>query len=341
MASLIHMRLHYTSDLLGYCLICGSCLMAGAEEATTVAAAVQSSIRQEAEGRGTVSQIPQMGSFLSGFNAGVAYYQVHDSAIGWYNVVAPAVSFSFSDRYSADASVTIYPRRAIPVLNPPPIFGESYRVTRGDLGDAQVGFHARFDSRAMGNTLTASLTVPTGNQLDGLGTGKVNIDFSDHIEFYSKRAVYLLDLGAGNSSGFFNTQMAKDYNSVGLLTHYEAGVLYWFLGNNYIQSVAYEQLPVGGQTVFTFRGPPGAEDFKVVTGNGINEDNGFTSVMGIPLTDHLTLMGYYNRSLRRSLDTASIGFTYVLRSTHGKARISMADKALQEVQELEREQQQQ
>jgi hypothetical protein len=313
--------------------------MAEAEEATAVAAVVQASLRQGSEDGGSVSRIPKAASFLNGFNAGVAYYQVHDSTVGWYNVVAPAMSFSFSDRYSADASMLIYPRRAIPVMNPPPFLPEGLKVRTGDLGDMSVGLHARFNSRTLGHTLTASMTLPTGSTSDGLGTGKVNYDFSDRIVGYAKHTGFLLDFGVGNSSGLFDYELAKDYSSVGLLSHAEAGILYWFLGNNYIQSVAYELLPLNGQTVVTFLGPPGLPDFKVITGNGINEDNGFTSVMGIPLTEHVTLMGYYNRSLRRSQDAVSVGFTYVLKGTQGKPRVSLADKALHEAEEMNREEQ--
>jgi len=44
----------------------------------------------------------------------------------------------------------------------------------------------------------------------------------------------------------------------------------------------------------------------------VAEDNGFTTMAGFPLTHHVTLSGYYNRSLRQHLDTVSFGVTYVL-----------------------------
>jgi hypothetical protein len=63
----------------------------------------------------------------------------------------------------------------------------------------------------------------------------------------------------------------------------------------------------------------------------VNEDNGFTTFVGIPLTDYITLSGYYNRSLRQHLDTVSFGMTYVIRGTSRK-RLSMIDKALREAE---------
>lgn len=63
----------------------------------------------------------------------------------------------------------------------------------------------------------------------------------------------------------------------------------------------------------------------------VNEDNGFTTFVGIPLTDYITLSGYYSRSLRQHLDTVSFGLTYVIRGTSRK-RLSMIDKALREAE---------
>jgi hypothetical protein len=87
---------------------------------------------------------------------------------------------------------------------------------------------------------------------------------------------------------------------------------------------------MGNQTVYTTLTRPGYPDLTVVSGTGVSEDNGFTTSAGIPLTEHLTLSGYYNRSLRHRLDTVSIGVTYVLRGTPKLERSSLVDKALRE-----------
>ena len=61
---------------------------------------------------------------------------------------------------------------------------------------------------------------------------------------------FLLDLGAGDSSGLFNNLVVKDYNSVGGLAHFETGLVYWLPRRSLLEAVAYEQLPLGTQTVY-------------------------------------------------------------------------------------------
>lgn len=279
----------------------------------------------------TVPRVPGVSSFLHGLNAGVSFSQVHDSSIGWYNVVTPAVSFNFSDHFSADASLSIYPYRKITTLSPPPLPTEKLVVERGDLGDMMVGLHASFNSRTLWNTTTAFMTLPTGNRSAGLSTSRVTYDFSNHVERYFGRTGLLLDIGAGDSSGGVNNLVTKTYTSLGPLSHYQAGAVVWFSSGSYIQSVAYEQLPMGGQTVYTDQGPDG-QTHTILYNNSASEDNGFTTSVGIPLTSHLTLSSYYNRSLRRHLDTTSFGITYVWRGTSRKRRLSLVDRALQEAE---------
>ncbi|GGH10928.1 hypothetical protein [Silvibacterium dinghuense] len=201
-----------------------------------------------------------------------------------------------------------------------------------DVGDTLIDFHATWRPSIFTDTVTASLTAPTGDRPEGLGTGHVTFDLDNHMERYIRRAGFLVDLGAGDSSNLVNNLVTKDYSSVGPLAHFNAGAILWIYGHNYIESVAYEQLPLGGQTVYTVGGPAGGKGpSKTVTySNGASEDNGFTTSFGIPLQSHFTLTGYYNRSLRRDLDTVSIGVTYVLRSPRGGKKLSMIDRALRE-----------
>jgi hypothetical protein len=44
------------------------------------------------------------------------------------------------------------------------------------------------------------------------------------------------------------------------------------------------------------------------------EDNGFITSLDIPLSPHLTLSGFYNRSLRDHDDVAGFSFTFILRA---------------------------
>jgi len=262
----------------------------------------------------------------------VTFSQVHDSAAGWYNVLTPAVSFAISSRYSVDASASIFPYRHIENPNPATQSEQPLVVDLWEAGDTFVGLHASFRPGAFRDTVTGSFSIPTGDREDGLGTGRVTFDFSDRLERYIHQTGLLVDVGGGDSSGLFNRLISKEESSLGPLAHFQAGVALYLPWSIRAQSVAYEQLPLGNQTVYAAAGPPGAPAGQVISGTGVSEDNGFTTSLAIPLTANLTLSSYYNRSLRQHLDTVSIGVTYVLRGTPRKRRLSLIDRALREAE---------
>ena len=67
-----------------------------------------------------VPRVPGMAAIFHGFDAGLSFTAVHDSSIGWYNLATPAISYTLSARFSADASVSIYPYRLAPNSDPMP-----------------------------------------------------------------------------------------------------------------------------------------------------------------------------------------------------------------------------
>jgi hypothetical protein len=297
----------------------------------------------------TVPRVPGLVNLLDGINAGVTYSAIHSSSVGWYRALTPAVNYSFSRRFSTDASTSLYFDRL--VENTDPATAAKHPLVKDPLepGDTLIGFHAFFEPGSLQDTVTASMTAPTGDRSKGFGAGQVTYDFSNHLERYFNQLGVIVDVGGGNSSGLFNDLVAKDYNSVGGLAHFESGLVYWFARRSYLQAVAYEQLPLGSQTVYrtVARGERSRhQDDDGGEGGGnpdpspppipttvttVAEDNGFTAIAGIPLTQHINLSGYYNRSLRQHLDTVSFGVTYVLRGKP-KHHLSMIDRALREAE---------
>jgi hypothetical protein len=294
----------------------------------------------------TVPRVPGLSNLLDGLNAGVNYSGVHSSSVGWYQVTTPAVNYTFSRHFSADASTSIYLHRLVQNTNTNT--AAAHRLVDGGVnpGDTLIGFHGFFEPGSLQDTITFSLTAPTGNRAKGFGAGQVTYDFSNHLERYVKQLGFVIDVGGGDSSGLFNDEVVKDYSSVGGLAHFESGLVYWLPRRTYIEAVAYEQLPLGSQTVYrtvargeNTRGeeedpgggtppPPVPIPTTVTT---VSEDNGFTTFLGIPLNSYISLSGYYNRSLRQRLDTVSFGVTYVLRGT-SRRKLSMIDKALREAE---------
>ncbi|WP_263375485.1 hypothetical protein [Granulicella aggregans] len=285
-----------------------------------------------------VNQVPTSAVWLKGMNGGVAFAGIHDSSIGWYQAITPGLSYEFSHRWSTDASFTFYPYRLASNQNPMTSTSEPLVSSNGVIGDTLFGFHGRFNPRGLLTTSTASLTAPTGDKASGLSTGRVTFDLSEHVEKYLRRTGLIVDAGGGDSSTLFNQLVTKDYSSLGPIAHFQAGFGIILPRRMYFRSLAYEQLPLGDQKIYSSLsqpGQPGHPSMEVVTGRKISEDNGFTSSMSIPLTEHWIFQSYYNRSLRFRIDTGYFGFTYVLKGTPIPHRRSLIDRAIREAEGLE------
>lgn len=261
------------------------------------------------------------------FNAGATLFVVHDSGSGWYTLVTPAAMYTFSRHIAADISMPVYLYRLADVSTtttpvqipgaPPvqPITTTTRESRTFDPGDILIAARFSFEHKRLFDVVSPSITLPSGNASDGLSTGHVTFDFDNHSQFNLRRSALVLDVGGGNSSNLVDPLVTRDYSSLGPLAHFQLGMMAAMPFGGIFQSVAYEQLPLGDSKIYTTIRRRGAPPQTVVSGRSVSEDNGFTSSLAIPLTDHLRLEGYYNRSLRLHLDTAGIGISFFLRRT--------------------------
>ncbi len=277
-----------------------------------------------------VPSVPGLAARLRGLNAGITLTGVHDSSTGYYTLMTPAASFSFHGRYSVDASMPVYLYRlaettvATTTTNPAqptqPVsstYATALQTRTWDSGDMVLAAHANVTASHLQNVFTTSMTVPTGDSDRGLSTGRVTFDLDSHTQVNAGRGSLLIDLGGGDSSTLVNRLVTRDYTSLGPLAHFQAGLLVPLplpaLQRASFQSVAYEQLPLGNNRVDTTLTRRGYPDRTVISGRSVSEDNGFTNSLALTLTPHLTLQGYYNRSLRLHLDTGAVSLTWVWR----------------------------
>jgi len=282
-------------------------------------------------------------------NAGITLTSVHDSAAGWYTLMTPEMAYNFSRRYSIDVSMPVYLYRlaesqtatqTTPGPPGPPVQATSTQLTpqRFDPGDIFLAAHTYFGSRRMGETLTPSITLPSGDTDDGLSTGRVTFDLDSRSTIWLPYSSLLVDMGGGDSTSLFNRLVTRNYTSLGYLAHFQLGGMVPLPLRSTFEAVAYEQLPLGDSKIYAtlprtgFPGRPGVSGQNtVVSGRSVSEDNGFTNYLSVPLTSRLTLQGYYNRSLRLKTDTVGMGITFVVRGqeTH-KQEPSYYDKLLKQ-----------
>lgn len=274
----------------------------------------------------TASRLAAVSSAFRGFSLGLNSSGVHNSYIGWYSVLSPALGYTFSGRYSADVSSAVYfDHQEWHTLSLSS--SGSGLVTEGEnVGDTLFAFHTSFQPGSYQDVITATLSAPTGNVNAGLGTGRVTYDLTNHVERYHGPLGLFVDLGMGDSSVLFNNTVARNYSSLGALAHFLTGADCWIGKRAFIEPLAYEQLPLGSQKLYS-----NSSSASPQTAISASEDNGFTTYAGIPFGRYITFGGYYDRSLRNHTDTVSLGFTFFLQ---GKETVedSLVDRALKEAE---------
>ncbi len=259
-------------------------------------------------------QVPGISALLRGLNGGVAFASVHDAATGWSTMLEPALGYSFNDIFAIDVTIPIYFYRLSQSLKANPKPNALLVPQRGEVGDVVIGLHGQFLPPGLQYEATLSATAPTGDEANGLSTGRATFDLSNVFEHNFHRATPELELGIGDSTALANRLVTKDYTSLGPLAHFQLGAAFPLPLGASFQTNAYELLPIGDQKIYQSVTRHGTQSL-VVLGRNVTEDNGFTNSLDIPLDPHTTLSGYYSRSLRQHDDIVSLSLTYVFRGT--------------------------
>ena len=290
--------MHLSRFLLPFCLL----------PAAALAQALPAATNNDA---GPAGIIP----YVKGYNISVGTTSEHDSSNGWSTVLTPDLAYRFNQHFSADFDIPIY--NYINVLvnsgtKARPI--DTEQTKHFALADSALNTHYQngpnhfIDYEA---TLTAGF--PTGDDKDGLGAGQFTYNFNNRFEKSISFVTPGIELGIGDNSQLQNARVRRDYTSVGELAFFQAGAAFDLPLNLTFSSAAYEELPISGQTIFSTTGK-GKKKVTTATNTGAAEDNGFLNTLDIPLQRHITLSGFYNRSLRNHIDTAGFTLTFLLKA---------------------------
>ncbi len=253
--------------------------------------------------------------YNKGFNLSLGTTSQHDSSNGWSSVLTPDVAYRLNRHFSADFTIPLYD-----YINVIQTTGTKARpiyttITRR-FAPADAALNGHYET-TFGHFLDYNTTLtagfPTGDDKDGLGAGKFTYNFNNHFEKSISFITPDIEIGIGDSSQLEDARIRRAYTTVGELAHFQAGAAFDLPYNLTFNTEAYEELPVGGQTVFSTTGK-GKKKVTTATNTGAAEDNGFLNTLDIPLSGHVTLSGFYNRSLRNHIDTAGFSFTFLLKA---------------------------
>lgn len=248
-----------------------------------------------------------------GFNASLGTSSQHDSTNGWSSILTPNMAYRFNRYFSVDAGVPLYTYVNVygnVATVARPVY--AYNSRNGAFGDLSLSFEGDTDFSSIGYTGTFTLGLPSGNTNYGLGAGQVTYNFNSHFEKDISWFTPNIEMGIGDASSLMDQRVLKSYVAVGPLAHFQAGTSVYLPWNCSLEVGAYEELPLAKNIVYS---TTGNGKKKVTTSTNVDpaEDNGFITSLDIPLSPHVTLSGFYNRSLRDHADVGGFSFTFLLK----------------------------
>ncbi len=248
-----------------------------------------------------------------GFNASLGTSSQHDSSDGWSSILNPNLAYRFNKYFSVDAGVPLYAYVNVygnVATVAKPVY--AYNSRNGAFGDMALSFEGDTSFSSIGYSGTFSLGLPSGNTNYGLGAGQVTYNINNHFEKGVGWFTPDIELGYGDTSSLVEQRILKSYVAVGPLAHFQAGASIYLPWNCTFEADAYEELPLAKNIVYSTTGK-GKKKVTTATNEDPAEDNGFITSLDIPLSPHVTLSGFYYRSLRDHDDLAGFSFTLLLK----------------------------
>ena len=272
-----------------------------------------------------------------GFSSYTSLSQSYDSSANWTSIVDSTVSYNFNRVFAVSVGAPFY------LAYNQPLFTSTTTATGGTtttftpisgfraMGDTRIGLRFATPTPIIKYVVTVTGTAPTGDTSIGLSTGRATADFNNHLEFDLGHFSPLLDLGIANTSALVNA-VKRPYTTLGMLSHYKAGLGIPLGKRVNFEFAGYENLPMGLQKLYSEEFNRGAgsvsssgkgssvpiyEQVAAAIGKGFTEDNGFTTGLNTDL-GHFMDMGFtYDRSARQHLD--SFSFSIGIRIGHAPA----------------------
>jgi len=248
-----------------------------------------------------------------GFNVSLGTTSQHDSSSGWSSLLTPNVAYRLDRYFSVDAGVAMYM-----YINTDDNVGTKtkpvylYKTKNNVFGDTALSFHGDASFLTIGYNGTVSMGLPSGNTDYGLGAGQVTYNINNHFEKNFGLFTPDIEFGFGDTSTLVNQRVVKSYVAVGPMAHFQAGTAVDLPWRMSFAADAYEELPLDKNLVYSTTGS-GKKKVTTATNTDPAEDNGFITSLDIPLSRHVTMSGFYSRSLRDHEDTGGFSFTFLLR----------------------------
>ena len=260
-----------------------------------------------------------------GFSSYTNLSQSYDSSANWTSIIDSTVSYNFNRVFGISLGAPFYLAYNQPLFTSTttPTGGTTTQFTPisgfNAMGDVRFGLRFATPTPIIKYVATVTGTAPTGDSSIGISTGRATADFNNHVEFDLGHFSPLLDLGITNTSALVSA-VKRPYTTLGMLSHYKAGLGLPLGKRLSFEFAGYENLPLGLQKLYSqeFNRGPGSissggngksapiyEQVAAAIGKGFTEDNGFTTGLNADLGRYMDMGFTYDRSARQKLDSIS------------------------------------
>src|SRR5690348_1326317 len=234
-----------------------------------------------------------------GFSSYTNLSQSYDSSANWTSTIDSTIAYSFNRVFGISVGAPFYLAYNQSLFSSAPTTQTSTSSTQtapisgyNAMGDMRIGLRFATPTPVLKYVVTITGTAPTGDTSLGLSTGRFTGDFNNHFEVDLGRVSPLLELGLANTSALV-TAVKRPYTTLGMLSHYKAGLGIPLGKVLNFEISGYENLPMGLQKLYSeeFNRGPGSvpstngkgkslpiyEQAAAIIGNGFTEDNGFST----------------------------------------------------------------
>jgi hypothetical protein len=265
-----------------------------------------------------------------GFTSYTTLSQSYDSSANWTSIVDSTVGYQFNRVFGMSLGAPFYLAYNQPLFNSSTTTQTGGSITQFTpsqftpisgyhaMGDIRFGLRFATPTPIIKYVVTVTGTAPTGDTSIGISTGRFTGDFNNHVEFDLGRVAPLLELGIANSNALVN-MVKRPYTTLGMLSHYKAGLGLPLGKRLSLELAGYEDLPLGLQKLYSQEFNRGAgftssglgtsvpiyEQFATAVGKGFTEDNGFTTGLNAAMGRYMDMRFAYDRSGRQKLDSFS------------------------------------
>jgi len=234
---------------------------------------------------------------------GFTWYERFEGSVNTLGVVTrldSTVGYNLDSHFSVAGGIPVYfvaPSASTTAATGTPGFT--------GIGNAYGEFTLTLTSPVVDYQGTVTVTAPTGDEVRGLSTGHVTVDWANYFERTFSRLTPFGEIGFANAvsdTAFF----IRPYETYGSIAHWQGGARYRLVSAVSAAGAVYGVEPLGRQTLVS-RLSNVFQAGNSASGSDLTRDHGFSAWAEISPSPHLEFYGGYTHSTKYSLDTLVFG----------------------------------